>query len=208
MAPKDASPNRKNGRHGRAATTRGSRRRRWLAGGVAVAVVVGAIVTLSLRGGGGNAAQSTAVVVNGPAAPDVGDTAPALSMPTLSGVAFVSPTHRPTLLYFMAGWCGTGVPEAQALARLQPSVGNRVRLVAVDADPTDSWSSLRSFAASVGSPDYDFAKDDGSVSRAFGINSLDITIVVDASGRVVHRSLGALDGAGLRAALAKAGVES
>jgi len=129
-------------------------------------------------------------------------------MPTLSGAAFVSPTHRPTLLYFMAGWCGTCVPEAQALARLQPSLGDRARLVAVDADPTDSWSSLRSFAETVGSPGYDFAKDDGSVSRAFGVNSLDITIVLDSSGRVVHRSLGALDEAGLRAALAKAGVDA
>ena len=195
------------GRRKRAAVNAQRRtRRRWWLGG-AGAALIGAVVAVSLLGGTKSAAP-TAVRVNGPAASTVGSVAPAFSVPTLSGAAFVAPTHRPTLLYFMAGWCGTCIPEAQALGRLERSVGDRTVLVAVDADPSDSWSSLRSFAQSVGSPGYIFAKDDGHIDGAFGVNSLDTTIVLDPSGRVAYRNLGALDDAGLRGALAKVGVRA
>jgi len=79
-------------------------------------------------------------------------------------------------------------------------------LLAVDADPSDTWPSLRSFARDVGTAGHDFGKDDGKVDAAFGINELDTTVMLNASGKVVSRTIGALDDAGLRAALAKAGV--
>lgn len=200
-----ATGSRPSGRRARdSASQRRRQRRRWLlVGGVAAVLVV--VVALAARGGGSGTAA--AVSVRGGSATDLGSTAPDFAMPTLAGSTFAYTAGKPTLLYFMAGWCGTCVPEAQALARLHPQVGSRAALVAVDADPSDSWGSLRSFAKGVGSPGYVFAKDDGQVGRAFGVNSLDITIVLDAKGRVVHRSLGGLDDAALRAALAKAGVE-
>src|SRR5207248_1602619 len=104
-------------------------RRHWWLGG-AGAALIGAIVAVSLLGGTGSATP-TVVRVNGPAATTVGSVAPGFSVPTLSGAAFVAPTHRPTLLYFMAGWCGTCIPEAEALGRLERSVGQRAVLVAV-----------------------------------------------------------------------------
>lgn len=145
--------------------------------------------------------------MNGAAAGGVGSFSPAFSLPTVSGATFVFPTHRPTLLYFMAGWCGTCVPGARALGQVASSVAGRADLVAVDADPSDSWSSLRGFVTTVGSPDYVFGKDNGKVDQAFGVNSLDTAIGIDASGHVAYRSIGQLDSPdAVRAALAKIGV--
>jgi thiol-disulfide isomerase/thioredoxin len=197
-------PQRSSGRRLRAAAVR-QRKRGWLLGGVAAVIVVAVAVVASVTGGG-SGGSSSAVAVNGSPAVGVGGVAPGFSMPTVSGSSFQFPTQRPTLLYFMAGWCGTCVPEAQALARTAPSVRAHADLVAVDVDPSDSWSSLRSFFTNVGSPGYTFAKDDGQVGRAFGINSLDITIGIDAVGHVAYRHLGGLDDTGVRSALAKIGV--
>ena len=197
-------PARANGRRARLAAAHQRRKqRRWLLGGAIGALVVG---VLALSAIGGRSSGAVPVSVKGPAALRVGSVAPAFSAPTLEGARFVYQPQKPTLLYFMAGWCGTCVPESQALARIQPSVGDQAVLVAVDSDPSDPWSSLRSFYHSVGSPEYKFAKDDGQVDAAFGVNSLETNIVLDASGRIVYRHVGGIDDAAIRAALAKAGV--
>lgn len=177
-----------------------------MAGGVVVAAVAALAVTAALRGGSSGGAS--AVSVRGPAAGGVGDQAPAFSAPTVSGDGFASSSGKPTLLYFMAGWCGTCVPEAKALGAVAPAVTGQADLVAVDVDPSDSWSSLRRFVSAVGAPDYVFAKDDGTIGRAFAVNSLDVTIGIDASGRIAYRHLGGLDEAGVRAALAQTGVRA
>lgn len=182
------------------------RRRRLLLGGAGAAVAVVVVVALALSGGGSG---STTVSVRGRSAPRVGDVAPSFSAPTVSGTRFVSPTRRPTLLYFIAGWCGTCLPGASALARVAPSVSGRADLVAIDADPSDSWASLRSFVAAVGAPAYPFAKDDGHIGPAFAVTALDTAVGIDASGRVAYRSVGALgDEAAVRAALTKIGVSA
>ncbi len=186
----------------RGPSRRGHARGRWLLGVLVAAFVVGVVAVTAFGRGSGRPVE---VSVTGSPAAAVGAAAPAFSLPTLSGSPFVYPTHRPTLLYFMAGWCGTCVPEAQALGRLQASVGSAAVLLAVDADPSDTWASMRSFAKELGAPGHDFGKDDGRVDAAFGVNELDTTVVLDASGRVVSRTIGALDDAGLRAALAKVG---
>lgn len=166
-------------------------------------MVAAIVIWVSLRGA---PQKPSSVVVRGSAVSGLGGLAPGFSLPTTAGSTFRFPTQRPTLVYFMAGWCGTCVPEAQALARVAPSVGSRADLVAVDADPSDSWASLRGFVAAVGTPAYVFAKDDGKLDQAFGVNALDTTIGIDASGRVAYRNIGGLDDAGVKAALAKIGV--
>jgi thiol-disulfide isomerase/thioredoxin len=139
-------------------------------------------------------------------AAQVGSMAPRFRVPTLTGSDLAAPTGRPILLYFMAGWCGSCVPEAEALGQAQRTLEGKATLGAVDADPTDSWSSLRSFADTVGSPDYTFAKDDGRLDQVFGVSALDTTVVLDPSGRVVYRHIGVLDFAGVRSALASVDV--
>ena len=105
----------------------------------------------------------------------------------------------------MAGWCGTCIPEAAALDRVERDLGDRVAILGVDADPSDSLDSLQRFVDTVGAR-YGFVFDgDGTLTQALGVRSLDTTVVVDAAGRIVFRDAGPTNEATLRDALARAG---
>jgi thiol-disulfide isomerase/thioredoxin len=174
-----------------------------LAVGAALVVVLG---WLALRGDGDAGRQQTG---RRPAAvgSDVGDLAPRATVRTISGSNFEVPAGKVTVLYFMAGWCEPCLPEAIALGRIQRELGDRIAILAVDADPSDSLGTLREFIRSAGSPAYPFAHDtEGALVTAFAARSLDTTVVIDAAGRIAFRDGVPTDEDTLRAALARAGV--
>lgn len=83
--------------------------------------------------------QPTAQVgVQLPAAPEgvsvvdvgagVGKAAPDFSVPTLDGKTFTLSEQRgkPTVIFFMAYWCGSCVPEGTALGQLIQAYGDKV----------------------------------------------------------------------------------
>jgi peroxiredoxin len=135
---------------------------------------------------------------------EVGDRAPSFSVVTSAGSTFSLPARKPAGVFFMAGWCGTCIPEAQALAAIDKEFGDRVAIVAVSADPTDSPAALRRFADAAR---YGFAHDkDGTLATAVGVRSLDMTVVVDSEGRIVFRDAVPTGEATLRRALSRAGL--
>jgi hypothetical protein len=98
------------------------------------------------------------------------------------------------------------LPEAQALGQLQRQLGDRVVILAVDADPADLESQTRAFFHTAGDPGYAVARDqNGRLAGAFAVRALDTTVVVDPKGRVVYRDEVPTDLGTLRTALAKAG---
>lgn len=136
---------------------------------------------------------------------EVGDKAPSFSAATTSGSTFSLPAGKPTAVFFMAGWCGTCLPEAEALAAIDKELGDRVAIVAVSADPTDSVDALRHFAGEAAA-DYGFVHDkEGALVTAFGVRALDTTFVLDAAGRIVFRDAVPTDEATLRQWLDRAG---
>lgn len=170
--------------------------------GVASAVIVA--LALALDGRGETGSDRVRSLEGGAA---VGEMAPAFVVTTVGGTSFTLPAQKPAVLFFMAGWCATCLPEAEALDRIERSVGDRVAILAVDADPADSRANLEQFIASAGSPRYGFAHDrDGRLVAAFDAQALDTTVVVDAAGRVVYRDAVPTDEPVLRRALAKAGM--
>jgi hypothetical protein len=71
-------------------------------------------------------------------------------------------------------------------------------------DPSEPAATLRGFADRIGAR-YGYVLDgDGALSRAFGVQAMDTTIVVDAAGRIVYRDAVPTDEATLRAAISKA----
>ncbi len=127
----------------------------------------------------------------GPAnAPTKGQPAPDFSVPTLDGGTFRLADQRgkPTVIFFMAYWCPTCVPEAQALAKLHQEYGDKVAILALDIDPSSSPKSLTQFKQWAGNPDYAFGFDKGNVVvQKYKVRSLDATVIVDAEGKIVYQ---------------------
>lgn len=183
----------------------------WLwGGGGALVLGAGIAVALTLSHGATNQAGAAAAQVSlAPVSSSatVGKKATAFTAATVGGGTFRVPAGKPTVIYFMAGWCSSCIPEAQALADVAQADAGRVAILAVDADPSDPLSSLENFMRTVGSPDYAFAQDQGGqLVQAFSASTLETTVMLNAGGTVVYRNAVSIDEAALRAALQQAGV--
>ena len=187
------------------------RRRRWLPWSIAAAVgaiALGAIAALALGSNATYPQTSPANFARVSVGGQVGQDSPRLTVRTVAGSDLQIPAGKPTLLYFMAGWCASCLPESQALDRIERRYGDRLIVLAVDADPSDPLATLQSFRHQVGDPRYSFAQDPSAqISRAFGVAALDTTVVIDAQGKVVYRSGVPIGDAAIQAAIAKAGVQ-
>ena len=119
-----------------------------------------------------------------------GQPAPDFSVPTLDGGTFRLADQRgkPTVIFFMAYWCPTCVPEAQALAKLHQEYGDKVAILALDIDPSSSPQQLKRFKEWAGNPDYTFGFDkDNVVLQKYKVRSLDATVIIDAEGKIVYQ---------------------
>ncbi|WP_448594095.1 TlpA family protein disulfide reductase [Thermoflexus hugenholtzii] len=121
-----------------------------------------------------------------------GAPAPDFTVPTLEGRTFTLSqalgAGKPVVLFFMAYWCGTCVPEARALARLHQRYGDQVVIVALDVDPTSTPEALAAFREAAGNPDYIWAFDqDNTVALAYRVTRLDTTVIIDPRGQIVFR---------------------
>ena len=120
----------------------------------------------------------------------LGELAPDFTVPTLDGGTFniSAQRGRPSIIFIMAYWCGTCIPEARALAQIHEEYGDAVSILALDVDPSSSVEALEQFKAAVGDPDYAWGFDVGQeVARNYQIPSLDTTLILDPEGYVVYR---------------------
>ncbi len=92
------------------------------------------------------------------------------------------------VLFFMAAWCTTCIPEARALNALYEEYGDRgLRILAIDIDPRDTETQLARFRRLAGNGRYLWARDLAqNVIRTYGVRALDTTIVIDRTGKVAY----------------------
>ena len=177
-----------------------------------VLVIIG-VMTLTV---GGwliwNALQTTktpTVNSSGVTGTSIGDTAPDFTVPTLAGDTFTLSEQRgkPAIVFFMAYWCGTCLPEAQALAQLQQEYGDRVSIVALDVDPTSTPEALAQFKRAAGDGAFVWAFDASQqVATSYQVRSLDTTYVLDRAGVILYRDESPSPYESLKEALAQAGL--
>ena len=163
---------------------------------VAVAAVAGlllgrnsAVKGVSLGGGQQIALPGQAAGQAGAAVGDLGP-APPFSIQTLAGGTFsLEPQQGPVVLSFIAGWCESCLAEAEAGGRIVRAFGDKgVRVLAIDADPSDSRGQLDQFISVAGNPPVTFAMDRTSeVTIAYKVRALDTTVIIDRQGRIVYR---------------------
>ena len=93
------------------------------------------------------------------------------------------------VVYFMAAWCFTCIPETQALAQIHANYADAgVRVLILDVDQTEDEDDLAKFRESYGNGQHLWAMDrDFGVARALGINILDATVIIDRDGRIAYR---------------------
>ena len=142
----------------------------------------------------------------GPEGSKVGETGPRVSVATLSGSTFAVPAGKPTAL-FTADGCQSCIPKAQALNRIKSEAGDRIAVLGVDINPTDTEAVFRRWIGEVGNPGFDFAMDkDGQLTLAWGVRDTSTVVIVDAAGKIVYHSAGEADEVTFRSAFASAGL--
>jgi thiol-disulfide isomerase/thioredoxin len=104
----------------------------------------------------------------------------------------------------MAYWCGTCLPEAQALAQLKLDYGEEISIVALDVDPSSTPAALAQFKAASGNGTYTWAFDTGQkVTAGYEVAALDTTLILNREGHVVYRDQYATTYQTLKAELAR-----
>lgn len=103
---------------------------------------------------------------------------------------------RPVLLDFYATWCVTCKQQAPALARAHAEFGDRVAVVSVSIDPTDTADRVEKFKADAGRAslaawgrelpiNWTFASDPaGQAVLAFSVTGIPREVVLDGDGRI------------------------
>ena len=153
-------------------------------GAVVVVVILG--IVLQPDGSGSDATENWTLLGPDMDVPDFGVRATSWS----GGEEFILSENleKPTVMYFVAAWCFTCIPETQALARLYEEVGDDVNILIFDIDTTENERDLRRFKDNADGADHLWVMDDGSViSRSFGVRTLDTTIIIDRSGAEAFR---------------------
>lgn len=148
--------------------------------GLAVAALIGAV------------AIAMTLVLNSPRTQPsigaaVGQQAPGFSLGTLDGadVSLASLRGTPSVVWFTAAYCLPCQEGARTLARILDDIGpDRVRVVMVFVDPTESDAEIAAWGDRYGRPEWTYARGDLAVIRAYEVTALDTKLLLDADGVV------------------------
>jgi peroxiredoxin len=123
-----------------------------------------------------------------------GDKAANFTATTLAGEEFDLSEKRGEVvaLYFMAGWCGSCIPEAQSWSKLYPEYKDKgLNLLVVSVDPNDTPQTIERFreAGSIDSLPWTI-EETGKIPQSLSVRSLDATVIIDRDGQIVYRDAG------------------
>ncbi len=173
----------------------------WIAGGLAVVMLYAGWALLAGQGRAQltelSAAERAALVTKGRdklISVEKRSVAPPIKLQTASyadGTVFDLSEERGkvVVLYFMAAWCLTCVPEALALADLHKAYANKgVRILVLDVERRETEAQLAEFRERAGNGAHLWALDrDHQVARPYRIRALDTTIFIDRGGKIAYR---------------------
>jgi peroxiredoxin len=165
--------------------------------GIPLLVALGAALILVVCclgiGAGPAATSSPANAGNTSSAPS--QEAPGFTLPTLGGGTFQltgAPGH-PVVLYFMETTCATCAQDSQQLAQVMQTANVAgATALAIDVNAGDRPADLHAFVQSVGQPAATTLQwgidSTGAIATAYGVQTLETMVVINAQGQIVARS--------------------
>lgn len=132
--------------------------------------------------------------------------APEFTVTTLDNETFRLSEHRGqvVVLDFIATWCASCAITAAELRDVYPEWDpDRVRVLAVGIDPTETEDQLRNYATEQGLP-WDVARDTDRVAERYGVWELNRVIIVNPEGRIAYSKAGLMDADEFRTGVAAA----
>ncbi|SRR5579875_637253 len=125
--------------------------------------------------------------------------APDFTLPLLSGTTFqlAAQQGHVVVLYFMSPTCATCAQGSRNLAQASLSVKTQgAEVLAIDVNPGDRPTDLEAFVQSDGIPasaPMQWGVDpNDAIARAYNVQTLETTVVIDRHGRVAYRSDGSI----------------
>ncbi|WP_273844185.1 peroxiredoxin family protein [Rubrobacter calidifluminis] len=159
---------------------------------------------------GGAPAPRSAPPASAAAQAAPGRQAPNFSIKTLDGKTFELSKEqgRVVALYFMAGWCGSCIPESKAWSELYPRYHKKgLDLLIISVDPRDDAKTIAAFRRAGNIRPLPWAVDrSGKVAHRLGVSSLDTTIIIDRKGKIVYRDAAPTPKSKLEQVLEKEGL--
>lgn len=119
----------------------------------------------------------------------MGKTAPDFSLTTLEGEPFRLNDNRgkTVILFGMAGWCGTCIPEGRALTQIRKEYASKgVEVIGVAFTKGDNEDFLKEFRK-LGTIDIPLAVDTDNVGQKYSLTRLETTYIINAEGVIVYK---------------------
>ncbi|GAB4521457.1 MAG: hypothetical protein Fur0018_01980 [Anaerolineales bacterium] len=177
---------------------------RLVSGGFVVGIALGILLLVLFSGKG--APTQVDLTQKGRASPYVGAPAPDFSLPSLKGetISLSGFRGRPVVVNFWASWCGPcrlEMPDIQAQAE---KWGDALVILGVNAG--EPRGDAQAFVDELGLTFPILLDADNQAQRAYLVQGLPTTIVVDAQGIVQARHIGYMSGEQLDAYLVLVGL--
>lgn len=134
------------------------------------------------------AAQSTSTT-NNVAAINIGQQAPDFSLATLDGKAFkLSENKGKTVILFgMAGWCGTCIPEGRALTQIRKDYSAKgIEIIGVAFTKGDNDEFLKEYQK-IGGINIPIALDSDNVAGKYQLTQLETTYIINKEGVIIYK---------------------
>lgn len=124
----------------------------------------------------------------------LGDKAPDFTLVDIEGNTITRDgltQDKPVLLYFMATWCPYCKSDYEAIRNVYPEYEDKVSLVAVSIDPTDSSKKLKEYKESNNNPGY-FAPLRGSILQDYLVKGTTYKYGISKEGKIIYKKVGAV----------------
>lgn len=118
--------------------------------------------------------------------------APDFSLVDLEGSTFSLSDFRGKVVVidFMATWCGPCTRQISNYKVVWEKFRNRIILMSIGIDPTESEDTLRAFAKLFPYAKWIWAKDTANLAEAYGVTAIPKTVIIDQKGNIRYSHVG------------------